>query len=60
VCLICLFSHLADYVGNNLYFCDGDEGTVEILSLTTLERTILLRTSDGGVPLDVAVIPEEG
>jgi hypothetical protein len=47
-------------MGNNLYWCDGERGTVEIMSLTTLEKTILLQSLQGEDPLDVAVIPEEG
>jgi hypothetical protein len=46
-------------MGNNLYWCDGARSTVEILSLTTLEKTVLLHTLDE-IPLDIAVIPEEG
>jgi hypothetical protein len=60
LCYKFVLSLLADYVGNNLYLCDGDKGTVEILSLTTLEKTILLRTLGREVPLDVAVVPKEG
>lgn len=51
---------LSDYMGNNLYSCNGERGTVEIMSLATLEKTVLLRSSEGEAPLDVAVIPEEG
>jgi hypothetical protein len=51
---------LSDYMGNNLYWCNGEKGTVEIMSLFTLEKTMLLRSSEGEVPLDVAVVPEEG
>nr|BAC02725.2 vitellogenin receptor [Periplaneta americana] len=49
-----------DYMGNNLYWCDGERATVEILSLNTMERAILIHTLEGEIPLDVAVIPEEG
>jgi hypothetical protein len=47
-------------MGNNLYLCDGKSETVQILSLTTLERTVLLYTKGRETPLDVAVIPEDG
>ncbi|PSN38293.1 hypothetical protein C0J52_19350 [Blattella germanica] len=49
-----------DYLGNNIYLCDGQKATIEILSLTTLERTVLLHSFEGEVPLDIAVVPEEG
>jgi hypothetical protein len=51
---------LSDYMGNNLYWCDGEKGTVEIMSLTTLEKTVLFQYSEGEAPLDVAVVPTEG
>jgi hypothetical protein len=47
-------------MGNNLYWCNGEKGTVEIMSLTTLERTVLLHSSEAEAPLDIAVVPEEG
>nr|CAJ19121.1 vitellogenin receptor [Blattella germanica] len=49
-----------DYLGNNIYLCDGQKATIEILSLTTLERPVLLHSFEGEVPLDIAVVPEEG
>ena len=49
-----------DYIGNNLYWCDGKKATVEIMSLTTYKKTVLLHSFEGEVPLDVAVVPEEG
>nr|BAE93218.1 vitellogenin receptor [Rhyparobia maderae] len=49
-----------DYLGNNLYWCDAQKAPVEVMSLTTHERTILLHSFEGEVPLDVAVVPEEG
>lgn len=51
---------LSDYMGNNLYVCNGVKGAVEIMSLSSLEKTVLLHSSEGEVPLDVAVVPEEG
>jgi hypothetical protein len=47
-------------MGNNLYWCDSEKGTVEMMSLATLEKTVLVHGSQGEVPLDVAVVPQEG
>ncbi|KAJ9573514.1 hypothetical protein L9F63_009078, partial [Diploptera punctata] len=49
-----------DYVGNNLYWCDNVKGTVEMMSLTTLERTVLLHSLENEIPMDIAVVPEKG
>ncbi|KAG5883038.1 hypothetical protein JTB14_028377 [Gonioctena quinquepunctata] len=46
--------------GNNLYVCDRDRGTVEVISLNTLARKILLHDTNGEIPEAVAVIPDEG
>nr|CAD7434279.1 unnamed protein product [Timema monikensis] len=49
-----------DYLGNNLYWCDTKMKTVEVLSLNTGHRTVLLKPSGDVVPTDVALIPELG
>jgi hypothetical protein len=50
---------LSDYMGNNLYWCNGERGTVEVMSLTVLENIVFIHSSDWEFPLDVAVVPEE-
>nr|CAD7447975.1 unnamed protein product [Timema bartmani] len=49
-----------DYLGNNLYWCDTKMKTVEVLSLNTGHRTVLLKPSGDVIPTDVALIPELG
>lgn len=49
-----------DYYSNNLYWCDIELGTVEVLSLNTMTRKVILRDLQGEIPLDIALVPEEG
>lgn len=49
-----------DYYSNNLYWTDIESGTVEILSLNTMMRKIILRDLEGEIPLDIALVPEDG
>lgn len=49
-----------DSYGNNLYWCDTEFKTVEVLSLNTMTRKVILRDLEGETPLDVALIPDEG
>lgn len=49
-----------DYYSNNLYWCDSELGTVEILSLNTMIRKVILTNLEGEKPLDIALVPEEG
>ncbi|XP_034252136.1 vitellogenin receptor [Thrips palmi] len=49
-----------DYLGNTLYWCDVEKNTVEVLSLVTNERAVLLRDLGSEVPLDVALVPASG
>ena len=59
--MLCLmFDVYPDYLGNNVYWCDGEKATVEVMSLTTKERTILLHSFEGEIPMDLALYPEEG
>lgn len=51
---------LSDYLGNNLYWCNAERGTVEIMSLTTQATTVLLHLWEGETPVDIAVVPAEG
>nr|AZN28756.1 vitellogenin receptor [Colaphellus bowringi] len=46
--------------GNNLYVCDRDRATLEVISLNTMARKILLHDMDGEVPEAIAIIPDEG
>jgi hypothetical protein len=60
VCYTSLLILLSDYMGNNLYWCDSERATVEIMSLTTLKSALLLHTWEGETPLDIALVPVEG
>ncbi|XP_050441147.1 vitellogenin receptor [Adelges cooleyi] len=49
-----------DNYGNNLYWCDWGRGTLDVLSLTTKTRTVLLSEVDGYIPIAVALVPDQG
>lgn len=49
-----------DPYGHNLYWADSERQTVEVLSLNTHERKVLLADLGGESPLDVVVVPDEG
>ncbi|XP_065166985.1 vitellogenin receptor Yl-like [Atheta coriaria] len=49
-----------DYLGNNLYWSDFDRKSVEILSITTMSRKVILHDLGGEIPMSIALIPEEG
>ncbi|XP_050548200.1 putative vitellogenin receptor [Daktulosphaira vitifoliae] len=49
-----------DNHGNNLYWCDWTRGTLNVLSMTTKSRTVLLKELDGHIPIAVALVPDQG
>ncbi|KAK4884699.1 hypothetical protein RN001_000970 [Aquatica leii] len=49
-----------DNVGNNIYWCDSVRSTVEVLSLNSISRAILLSDMDKETPISIAVVPNEG
>ncbi|KAI4466638.1 vitellogenin receptor-like protein-related-related [Holotrichia oblita] len=49
-----------DYAGNNLYWCDTGKGTVEIFSLRTMARKVLMHDMAGELPTAIALVPDEG
>ncbi|XP_063218375.1 vitellogenin receptor isoform X2 [Bacillus rossius redtenbacheri] len=49
-----------DHLGNNLYWCDGDRATLEVMNLGNHFRTTILKQEGVEVPVAVAVVPEEG
>lgn len=49
-----------DESSNNLYWCDAGRGTVEILSLETGARKILMHDMAGEIPSSIAVVPQDG
>lgn len=49
-----------DPYGHNLYWADSMRQTVEVLSLNTHERKVLLNNFGGESPLDVTLVPDEG
>lgn len=48
-----------DYYSNILYWCDREMGTVEILSMNTMVRKVILHDLEGEKPVDIALIPDE-
>lgn len=60
VCYKFVLILLSDYLGNNLYWCNAERGTVEIMSLTTQATTVLLHLWEGETPVDIALVPAEG
>nr|XP_034189705.1 vitellogenin receptor isoform X1 [Osmia lignaria] len=46
-----------DYIGNNLYLSDEKYKTIEVYSMSTLEKTIFYYEEE---PHDIALAPEEG
>lgn len=49
-----------DPYGNNLYYCDEDKKSVEVLSLTTREQITIHKSYRGDIPISVVAIPEHG
>lgn len=49
-----------DPYGHNLYWVDSERQTVEVLSLHSFERKVLLQDMGGESPIDVVLVPEEG
>uniref|UniRef100_A0A1B6E2K9 EGF-like domain-containing protein n=1 Tax=Clastoptera arizonana TaxID=38151 RepID=A0A1B6E2K9_9HEMI len=49
-----------DPLGHNMYWVDSERLTVEIISLKSLERTVLLRDFGGDSPVDIALAPNKG
>ncbi|CAG9813302.1 unnamed protein product [Phaedon cochleariae] len=49
-----------DSRGNNLYICDEDRSTLEVINLNSMSRKILLHDMDGETPEAIALVPEEG
>lgn len=49
-----------DPLGHNLYWVDSDRLTVELMSLNTLDRTVLKRDLGGDTPVDIALAPQQG
>ncbi|VEN44848.1 unnamed protein product [Callosobruchus maculatus] len=49
-----------DHLANNLYMCDAERNALEVVSLRTLSRRILIRGTDDEILESVAVVPEEG
>ncbi|KAG8223526.1 hypothetical protein J437_LFUL002576 [Ladona fulva] len=49
-----------DHLGNNLYWCDSERNIVEVFSMASHERGVVLKDLAGEKPMDVAVVPEEG
>lgn len=55
-----LYSLKFDNYGNNLYWCDWNRKTLDVLSLTTNMQTTLLYELDGRIPISVALVPDRG
>lgn len=49
-----------DAYGHNLYWVDSERQTVEVFSLNTHERKVLLQDLGGESPIAIRVVPEEG
>ncbi|RZC40516.1 vitellogenin receptor, partial [Asbolus verrucosus] len=49
-----------DYLGNNLYWCDADKGTIEVMNLNTKSKKVLIHDMHGETPESIALVPEEG
>ncbi|KRT81424.1 EGF-like domain containing protein, partial [Oryctes borbonicus] len=49
-----------DHAGNNLYWCDEGKATVDVLSLRTRSRKVLMHNMAGETPTAITVIPNEG
>ncbi|XP_017771582.1 PREDICTED: putative vitellogenin receptor [Nicrophorus vespilloides] len=49
-----------DYLGNNLFWCDTERETIEVLSLRTKARKTLVHDMGGEVATSLALVPEEG
>lgn len=49
-----------DNHGNNLYWCDRARRTLNVLSLFTYARSVLLTEINGYVPIAVALVPDQG
>lgn len=49
-----------DSFGNNLYFCDEDALTIEVISLTTFSRTVIAEGTLWERPVSLTLSPEHG
>nr|QJD20828.1 vitellogenin receptor [Liposcelis entomophila] len=49
-----------DAFGNNLYYCDEEKKSVEVLSLTTKEQITIHKSLNGDVPISIVAVSEEG
>nr|QBM78333.1 vitellogenin receptor [Calliptamus italicus] len=49
-----------DAYGNNLYWTDSERNIVEVMSLATKQRSVLLRGVGEEAPRSIAVVPEDG
>lgn len=48
-----------DNLGSNLYWIDTERGTVEVLNMKRLVRTVLLQNLTE-LPIALALVPKEG
>jgi len=48
-----------DHVAGNLYWTDTERQTVEVLSMDTRERAVLMRDLGNEVPIALTLVPEE-
>ncbi|XP_049834004.1 vitellogenin receptor-like [Schistocerca gregaria] len=49
-----------DPYGNNLYWTDSERNIVEVMSMATKQRSVLLRGVGDEAPHSIAVVPQEG
>ncbi|XP_030759399.1 putative vitellogenin receptor [Sitophilus oryzae] len=49
-----------DASSNNLFFCDTSKATLEVVSLNTMSRKVLIHDLDDEMPVSVALVPSEG
>ncbi|XP_054256859.1 putative vitellogenin receptor [Macrosteles quadrilineatus] len=49
-----------DPYGHNLYWADSERQTVEVFSLNTHERKVLLRDLGGESPVGITLVPDQG
>lgn len=58
--LVNITSLSMDYNGNNLYWCNLNKHTVEVLNLITMSKKILIHDVGDEVPVSLALVPEDG
>ncbi|XP_057655031.1 vitellogenin receptor [Diorhabda carinulata] len=49
-----------DVTSNNLYICDLDRLVVEVISLNTMAKKVLMHDTLGEIPESIVLVPEEG